>query len=567
MTPVVTQSLNGDILLLSVNAPPVNALGHAVRIGLHEGIAHGIRSEPVKAILILCEGRTFFAGADIAEFATGVPEPGLNTIFALIDQSPKPIVAAIHGTALGGGLELALACHFRVAAPGTRLGLPEVLLGLLPGAGGTQRLPRLIGVEAALDMMMTGRSVDMAEAGKRGLIDAVIDGDLRQGALDFTQRIVGSDTLPRVRDRAPDLTGEAAVALLDGYRADYPRQFRGFKAPGHILRAIEGAVTLPFDEGFRREQELFHELMESRESAAQRHIFFAERAAAKVPGLPRDVQPLSITSVAVIGGRRLAEHFERAGLSVIVIEGEPDPDAVGAVDLVIEASDDEQQRRGVFGTLDRLCKRETIFASCGPALDADRIGGARSVLALRFHGEGGVRLMEIGRSAQTEDVVLASLLALARRLGAATVVCRDGPGLIVDRVMGSLAHAAGRLATEGVAASEVDCVLADFGFPSDLPDAAIGRTDDRRMAEHLLYPAVNEVARLLEEGSVSRASDIDVALVLGAGWPDFTGGPMFWADTIGLGRIVAALADRLGAEAVCPLLRARAGDGLPLSSG
>jgi 3-hydroxyacyl-CoA dehydrogenase len=535
---VVTQSLHDGILLLNVDSPPVNALGYAVRVGLHDGILQGTRSDEVQAILILCAGRTFFAGADIAELAGGVPEPGLNTIFALMDGSAKPIVAAIHGTALGGGLELAMTCHFRVAVPGAKLGLPEVLLGLLPGAGGTQRLPRLIGVDAALNLMMSGRSVDAAEALRLGLVDAVVEGDLRRSALEFARTVIGAAPLPRVRDRAPDLTGEAAARRLADYRAEHPRQFHGFMAPGHVLSAIEAAVTMPFGQGFQREQELFLELLASRESAAQRHIFFAERAAAKVAGLSKDVRPMSIARVALIGRGgdvgRIASAMRRVGIDVAIVDDAAHVASAAKADLVIQIS---AEADGLIAKLDDICGPGTIFARPGDAKPSE-IGAARSVVALRMHGEGDrIRLIEIGRHARSSDVALASLSALTRTLGVAAVTCEARAGLIVDRVT----------------------------VASGLSDLA-GAWSDADVDPQIFYPAVNEAAHILEEGVARRASDIDVALVLGAGWPAYTGGPLFWADTIGPARIVAALEAVPGVSAISSLLRARAQDGNPLSA-
>ena len=269
---VATLSVANGIAVLAIDYPPLNVLAYPVRLGLENGLRAAIADPAVKAVIIHCEGRTFFAGADISEFDGELKRPDLNDIFAIIEASAKPVIAAIHGVALGGGLELALACHYRVAVPGAKIGLPEVSLGLLPGAGGTQRLPRLAGVGRALDMIVGGKPLSAVDGAAIGIIDKIVEGDdLLEGTVRYVADLVERPMpLRRVRDLAPDLNGAAAAQAIADFRKAHARSFRGFKAPGHIVAAIEAAVTMPFDEGLKREEALFQELMASPESLAQR---------------------------------------------------------------------------------------------------------------------------------------------------------------------------------------------------------------------------------------------------------------------------------------------------------
>jgi len=532
---VVSETVLDGVALILSDSPPVNALGYAVRSGLYEALGRAIAAEDVKAIVIACDGRTFFAGADIAEFTGVIPEPGLNTIYARMDASPKPIVAAIHGTALGGGLELALACHYRVAAADAKLGLPEVQLGLLPGAGGTQRTPRLIGVAAAVDMMMSGLPVGAAKAKEMGLIDAVAEGDLREAAIAVARTAVVDGR--RTRDRATDLTGPAAEALLARFRSENAAMFQGYKAPGHILRAIEAATRLPFDEGFAVEQTLFVELMESSESLAQRHIFFAERAAAKVPGLGRDVRPLPAPTVAVRGEGDRAEALRKA-LHAASIAIAPD---VATADLIAVA--------------DPMADIEAL---------AEASGRPEAVVGLHLPAVAGNRLIEIGRGPRTGDVALATAIALARKLGRVPVVASGGAGLIGTRLLAAGRMAAKALRHEGVTDGAIDRAMTGHGFPSGLfgpvGGQGIEEGDDAPIVRRLLASMVNESARIVEEGVALRASDVDVAMVIGFGWPAWQGGPLFWADLTGLPEIVAELEKRADIV-VSPLLHRLADEG------
>src|SRR5215469_5959334 len=312
---------DGEVAVVATDNPPVNALKHEVRSGLTEALAQVRDDGAVKAIVIACAGRTFFAGADITEFGKPPQAPSLHDVIAAIEAMPKPVVAALHGTALGGGFELALACHFRVAVPAARVGLPEVKLGLLPGAGGTQRLPRLVGPEKALEMIVAGEPIGAAEARGGGIIDEIVEGDLTAAAIDFARRVVHERRpLRLVRDRDEKLIGEGFADAAEALT----RRLRGRDAPAACVEAVRNAITLPFEEGLKRESELFRKLVAGDQSKAQRHIFFAEREAARVPGIPEGTTPRPITSGAVIGagtmGGGIAMCFANAGVPVTIVE-------------------------------------------------------------------------------------------------------------------------------------------------------------------------------------------------------------------------------------------------------
>src|SRR6201987_4499128 len=321
INPGVDLRRNGEIAVVTADNPPVNALKHEVRAGLAEALRQAHDDPAVKGVVIACAGRTFFAGADITEFGKPPQPPGLGEVIAAIEAMPKPVVAAVHGTALGGGFELALACHFRVAVTGARVGLPEVKLGLLPGAGGTQRLPRLIGAEEALKLIVTGDPIEAREALADGIVDEIVEGDLTAGAIAYARRVVAEGRpLRRVRDREDK---PAAEGLADAAEA-LTRRLRGREAPAACVEAVRNAIVLPFEEGLKREGELFRKLLAGDQSKAQRHIFFAEREAARVPGIPEGTKPRPVTTGAVIGagtmGGGIAMCFANAGIPVTVVE-------------------------------------------------------------------------------------------------------------------------------------------------------------------------------------------------------------------------------------------------------
>src|SRR6266436_3262619 len=330
----ITESVDldrrGPVAVLTVNNPPVNALSRHVRQGLHAGLEQAVADTGVQAVVITCAGRTFIAGADITEFGKPPTEPSLHEVLDLIEGSPKPIVAAIHGTALGGGLEVTLACHYRVGVKDARFGLPEVKLGLLPGAGGTQRLPRVVGVEKALSMMVSGDPIRADEALKAGLIDEIVEGDLTAAGVAFAEKVLAEKRpLKKIRDLDDKLAAvRGTPEVFANFRKSVARQTRGFRAPENIVKAVEAAVSLPFETGLKRERELFVELLNSPESKAQRYFFFAEREAAKIPDVPADTPAKDVRKAAVIGagtmGGGIAMNFANAGIPVTVVEVAPD---------------------------------------------------------------------------------------------------------------------------------------------------------------------------------------------------------------------------------------------------
>ena len=658
MSDVTSLSVEDGVGVITIDSPPVNALGHKVRAAIGEGFRRFSADEAVKAMVLICAGRTFCAGADIAEFGKPPQSPTLPELLEEMDKGTKPIVAAIHGTALGGGYELALVCHRRIAVPSAKVGLPEVHLGLLPGAGGTQRLPRIVGVEAALEIITGGKPVPAKKALELGMIDALAEeGKLREDAVALARRMAEEgQPLNRIRDRQDKL--EAARGhpeIFDDFRRKNARAFRGFRAPENIIRAVEAAVELPFDEGLKREEALFHELHDSTESAAQRHYFFAERETSKIPDIAADTPLLPVRTVGVIGagtmGGGISMNFLNVGLPVTLVEMTQEAldrglgvirrnyetsakkgrmtaeqveqrmglitpalglEALSEVDLVIEAVFEQMAiKKDIFAKLDKVAKQGAILASNTSFLDLDEIAAATTrpewVIGMHFFSPANVmRLLEVVRGAKTSPQVIATAMKLARQIGKVPVLSRVCNGFIANRIMIERGNQADAIILEGPTPEEVDKVIYDYGFamgpfrmldligldvigreetersvrgdlvamerlgqkrnggyydydaernatPSPIAAGLIadfaqskgiankGAQDADAIVARLLYPVVNEGAKLLEEGIAIRASDIDVAAILGYNWPVYTGGPMFWADTVGLDRIVAAL--------------------------
>ena len=666
---------DGEIAIITADNPPVNALKHEVRAGLTEALRQAREDAAVKAMVIACAGRTFFAGADITEFGKPPQAPGLAEVIAVIEAMPKPVVAALHGTAFGGGFEVALACHFRVAVAGARVGLPEVKLGLLPGAGGTQRLPRLIGPEKALKMIVTGDPIEAREALADGVIDEIIEGDLTQGAIVFARRVVAEGRpLRLVRDREDKLVAEGFADAAE----TLTRRLRGRDAPAACVEAVRNAITLPFEEGLKREGELFRKLVTGDQSKAQRYIFFAEREAARVPGVPQGTQPRPIVSGSVVGagtmGGGIAMCFANAGIPVTIVETGPDLlqkgldrvaanyratvsrgglraddmerrialingvtelDAVGAADFVIEAVFEEMDlKKRVFADLDRMAKTGAVLATNTSTLDVDEIAGAtkrpQDVLGTHFFSPANVmRLLEIVRGAETSPDALVTAVALGRQLGKVPVTVGVCYGFVGNRMLARRSVEAERLLLEGALPQEVDAAVAGFGFPmgpfamadmagldvgwrirkgrgerneiedalceaghfgqktgkgyfrydagsrTPLPDPEVEQTildassrlaitrraiASEEIVERMIFPMVNEGARILEEGIATRPGDIDVIWVYGYGWPVWRGGPMYYADRLGLAHIrdrLALYAERSGDETLRPATRIR----------
>ncbi|MFC4294928.1 3-hydroxyacyl-CoA dehydrogenase NAD-binding domain-containing protein [Novosphingobium tardum] len=671
---VIRTEKHDDVLVIVADNPPVNALGAKVRQGLVDGIEQALGDDTVKAVVIRCDGRTFFAGADITEFGKAPVGPNLGEALDKMEASDKPVVAAIHGTALGGGCEVALACHYRVAVTSARLGLPEVKLGLIPGAAGTQRLPRVVGVANALPMVVKGDPISATKALEIGLIDRIVGAQtLAADAIAFAREQIGKP-VPRSSAGTAQQDAVRDPSIFDTFRQQNARGLRGFEAPEAAIQAVKASTEGSYADGVKRERELFVKLMSGTQSAAMRHYFFAERAANKIDNVDAATPLIPVNKVGVIGagtmGGGIAMNFLSAGIPVTIVEmqqdaldrgtgvmrrnyensakrgrmtGEQVEAAMGILqptlnygdladcDLVIEAVFESMDiKKEVFAKLDGIVKQGAILASNTSYLDIDEIASATRrpefVVGLHFFSPANVmKLLEMVRGAKTSDAVLLTCMALAKKIGKIAVVAGNCPGFIGNRMLTPRQQQAQALIMEGANYWDVDDVLVDFGFPmgpfqmGDLAgndvgwhrdpsrvetvrealcaagrfgqkagkgwydyDEARNRTpsDETRaiiadfaskagkpqrsftkdeIRERLLYPMVNEGAKILAEGKAQRASDIDVVWINGYGWPLFTGGPMFWADTVGLDTVVAGL-ERHGLP-VDESLRSRAAAG------
>ena len=516
MSDIVQYERQGEIGVITTDNPPVNALGHAVRQGLADGIAAGLADEEVKAIVILCAGRTFHAGADIREFGQPPQSPLLPEVLVAVEGSPKPVIAAIHGTAFGGGLEVALACHYRCAVPSAQFGLPEVKLGLLPGSGGTQRLPRLIGVERALPMIAGGDPIGTEAAHAQGLVDEIISGDLREGALEFAGRIVAEGRpLVKIRDMNDKIEeARANPNLFEDFRKATARRARGNEAPLRCIAAVELVMTTSFDEGLLKERELFMEAMGSPTSAALRYVFFAEREVAKIPDVPKDTPTLPIQQGAVLGsgtmGAGIAMNFANAGIPVTLVDikqdlvdkgldtirknyastvskgrlsqdamdermglitGSSDFESVAGADLVIEAVfEDMDLKKEIFGRLDKTCRPDAVLATNTSTLDVNEIAATTSrpeqVLGMHFFSPANVmRLLEIVRGDKSAPGALATAMAVARQMGKVGVMVGVCDGFVGNRALHKYRREANFLVEEGALPQQVDKVITDFGLP------------------------------------------------------------------------------------------------------
>ncbi|NUB43668.1 enoyl-CoA hydratase/isomerase family protein [Fertoebacter nigrum] len=547
---VVQRHRAGEVMVLVIDHPPVNALGHALRAGLAAGLAEALADDAVQAVVIRAEGRTFPAGADLAEFGQPPRAPVLPDLCNQIEASPKPVIAALHGTALGGGLEIALAAHARVALASTRLGLPEVHLGILPGAGGTQRLPRLIGAAEALRLMLTGRPVGAAEAMALGLVDQVVEDGLEAAALAMARTSIGLG-LPPTRDRREglrDVAGYQAV-LAAARKAQGAARLPG---PGRIIDCVEAALLLPFAQGLAFERAAFLDLVGSPEAIGLRHVFFAERRAAKMPEARVAAPPLAQVGILGTGDEAadLALALVQAGLPV-TLAGVERPALVAALERIAG----RQEQAVAAGTL-TAAARDADWARLQPALGAAALTGADLVLALPGEDAGalpdavtlggggpglslqlppGERLAELVVPQGTAPARVAQLLALARKLGR-VAVWSAVPGGIGARVRAACLRAAAHLVAGGTDPARITAALAHFGFdglvaPGGEAPVAAGKPLDRAgIMARLLGAMANEGARVLGEGGARCPSDIDLALVLGQGFPRWEGGPMFWAE-------------------------------------
>ena len=655
MTSPISTRKHGDILIILSNNPPVNALGAAVRQGLVAAIEQVEQDDSIKGAVIACEGQTFFAGADITEFGKSPVMPWLPQVVDTIENCSKPVVAAIHGTALGGGLEVALGCHYRVAVPSAKLGVPEVKLGLLPGAGGTQRLPRVAGVSKALEMCATGSPIGAKQAYECGLVDRLVEGELVPHAVAFAEEVRDVRPLPKSSARQDKVEAAEASVFAD-FRKANARKMKGFEAPEKNIQAVEAAVRLPFAEGVKEERKLFMELMSGAQSRAQQYFFFAERQAAKIDGLPEGTVPRDVRQVGVIGagtmGGGISMNFLSAGIPVTIVEmsqealdrgaglmrknyeasaakgkitGEQVSQAMGLLtptldfdslkdcDLIIEAVyEDMAVKKEIFGRLDTIAKPGAILASNTSYLDVDAIAASTSrpqdVLGMHFFSPANImKLLEIVRGAKTAPDVLLTAMHTAKRIKKVAVIAGVCHGFIGNRMLMPRQVEATKLLLEGATPEQIDRVHVEFGMPmgpfqmADLAGVDIGwhrdptrienirdalaaegrwgqkknagfydyddkrrpspsprvqeiidefraregvekrAISDQEIVERTLYTMVNEGAKILDEGIAQRASDIDVVWVYGYGWPVYRGGPMHWADSEGLAKIVEGL--------------------------
>ena len=540
---VTSLEIKDSVAVLTLNSPPVNALSANVREGLNNGVSAAIEDESVKSIVIICEGRTFIAGADITEFGQAPKGPSLYDVQDMIENSPKPVIAAIHGTALGGGLEVALTCHYRIAVPSAKCGLPEVNLGLLPGAGGTQRLPRIVGAQKALVMMTSGEHVPANQCHDMGLVDEMAEeGALESDAIKFANQIVSEGKpLVKVRDADEKIKSDRGNdALFADFRKSILRKTRGFLAPEYNIQCIEAAGNLPFEEGMKVEQELFVKLMSGSQSAAQRYMFFAQRQVTKIPDIEKETPLKEINSVGVIGagtmGGGISMNFANAGIPVTIIEqsqerldkgigiirknyentaakgrisseqveermalidGQTSIDSLNSQDLIIEAVFENMDlKKDIFKQLDTICKEGAILASNTSELDVNEIADITNrpedVIGLHFFSPANVmKLLEIVRGDKTSKSVVASSLAVAKRIQKIAAVVGVCPGFVGNRILAQRQREANKLILEGALPWDIDDALFDFGFPmgpfamSDLAGLDIGWNKETSNGETL----------------------------------------------------------------------------------
>ena len=648
---IVSLVMDGDIALLIADNPPVNTITAAVRQALSECLAHLEQRKDVRAAVLLCNGSTFFSGADVGEFSGPPKEEEYRALFNRIEALPFPVVAAMHGTVMGGGLEIALACHARVAAPGTRFAFPEVTLGIIPGAGGTQRMPRLIGIEATLGLVIDATPVDAAKAAELGFIDKIVEGDLKSGPIDYAR------TVAKVRR-----TGELPVKPIDAEAIERWREQARKKYPNRnaalvAIEAVTAAATKPFQDGLRYETELVNGAKATAESKSLVHVFFAERETRKVPGIGPDVKPRPVKSAAIVGagtmGGGIAICFANAGIPVTVIDAAADSlerglkvvdgtyesmvkrgrltpadkakrmalirgtldynDARDA-DIFIEAVfESSELKKKIFRALDAVAKPGAILATNTSTLDIDDIASVvkrpQDVVGLHFFSPANVMpLLEVVRTAKTAPDVIRTVMELSKPLRKTPVLAKVCYGFIGNRMMEGYAREAERMVLEGATPRQVDSALERWGMAMGIlavfdmagvdvgvnvhrsnadkypPDPAYYQADfalheagrmgqkngkgyyryegrsriddpeaieilrqramklnvpqsehsEQEIVERCLYPLMNEGFRILEEGVAMRSSDIDVVWAAGYGFPRYRGGPMFYAETIGL---------------------------------
>ncbi len=663
MSEIATLTRDGNVAVVTLDAPPVNAMTRELRAALKSAFESLRGRSDVEAVVLVCAGRTFLSGGDMREFDTGVQEPGYHEVLRLVEDSAVPVVAAIHGTAMGGGVETAIACHYRVALESARLGLPEITLGIIPGAGGTQRMPRLIGLEPALDMMLSGKPLTAAQAKEAGLVDEVVGGDLLSAALGFARRLVAERKGPR-RTREMAVAGAERVdEIIAARRAQVAKTMRNRQSPQVLLDAVAASVKLPFDDGIRYERSLSIEVEKAVEGRAFRHLFFGERELRKIPGIGPDVKGRKVECVGIVGagtmGGGIAMCFANAGIPVTIVDttqaaldrgagtieknyersvqrgslkpeqkaqrlalirGSLDYRDLAAADLIVEAVfENLALKKAIFTKLDAIAKPGAVLGTNTSTLDIDEIAAVtkrpQDVLGLHFFSPANVmQLLEIVQAKATASDALVTALDIAKTIRKTGVVAKVCYGFIGNRMMDPYGREAERCVMEGATPEEVDGALEDFGMamgilavydlagvdigyltrkerahllpkdPSfyrptalltergwlgqksgrgyyryDTPDrkrtpdpeaVAMFREDAQRLGvpqrhpsrqeivERCLYAMINEGARILEEGVALRASDIDIVYCSGYGFPRYRGGPMFYADTVGLNVIL-----------------------------
>ena len=545
---VTKLEIKENIAILKLNSPPVNALSANVREGLDIGIKTAIADDSVDAIILICEGRTFIAGADISEFGQEPKGPSLFEVQEELENSPKPIIAAIHGTALGGGLEVALTCHYRIAAPSAKCGLPEVSLGLLPGAGGTQRLPRLVGVEQALKMVTSGIHLSADKCLKSGLIDKLANEDqLMDNSISFAKEILSNNKpLRKVRDIDEKvIAARGNDSLFNDFRKSIARKTRGFLAPEYNIQCIEAAVNKPFDDGIKIERDLFLKLVTGNQSAAQRYFFFSQRQVAKIPDIPKETEKKQISEVGVIGagtmGGGIAMNFANAGLPVTIVEqsqekldkgigiirknyentaskgrisledveqrmnlisGDISIESLSSKDLIIEAVFENMDlKKEIFSKLNSIAKKDAILATNTSALNINEIASStdrpESVIGLHFFSPANVmKLLEIVRGEKTSKEVIATSMAMAKSIGKVAALVGVCPGFVGNRILAQRQREANKLILEGALPWDIDNALFEFGFPmgpfamSDLAGLDIGWNKETSRGETIREKAL-----------------------------------------------------------------------------
>jgi 3-hydroxyacyl-CoA dehydrogenase len=667
MNELVSYTQDGEMAVITINNPPVNALSSGVPEGIAAGIERANADEKIKGVILIGGGRTFIAGADIKEFGkviAGEKEEGsLLPLLLALEDSAKPVVAALHGSAFGGGLEIAMACHYRVADQAAQVGQPEVKLGIIPGAAGTQRLPRLAGVERAVEMCVSGAPVSAKDALAAGIVDELIEGDLLAGALAFIRaKIASGNAHPKTRERNDKLGDEASnTAIIAAARVKAKKTARGLTAPFAAIDAIEAATKLPFDEGCQVERKLFEQCLYSDQAKALMHVFFAEREVAKIPRLSPEAKPIEIKRAAIIGagtmGGGIAMNFANAGIPALLKENDQSAldrglaaiqnnyantvkkgrlteeamqqrlaliqptlsyDGFEDADVIIEALFENMAlKKEIFAEMDKRAKPGTLLATNTSSLDLDEIAATTSrpasVIGLHFFSPANVmRLLEIVRGRETSDEAIATAFALGKQMKKVGVLVGNCHGFVGNRMFFQYMREAYFLVEEGAAVEAVDNALTDFGMAmgllavDDMAGIDVGvrvraenkrnepsgrrqplvvdklyelgrygqktgagwyKYDENRRAipdpkvaaliektaneagitrreisateivERCVYALINEGAKILEEGFALRAGDIDIVYLNGYGFPAWRGGPMWYADTVGMKHI------------------------------